>query len=168
MLSSSLPQRRVGFYPCCASDVREPLEILAGQVDHVIFCDRFNQSNWKRSRFQTNLSVSKYPSYEFRVGPWRDVVLELEPIHLLFYRRDSNGEGGSHDSAIALSALELLFSRMSDPCWIITDGKYDPDNLIESIVKQSRAVCAGRLLKLEANEAVAKLGLVRLWASKLE
>ena len=167
-MSLGLPsQRRVGFYPCCANDVREPVEILAGQVDHIIFCDRSAQDGWNGFRHSENFVHSKFPSFEFRVGPWRKVVSKIDPFDLLFYRRDSEGEGGSGDSAISTDALQLLFGHMSDPCWIITDGKYDPDCLVESVVQRSRAVSAGRMLKLESDKSLTKLGLVRMRAGKL-
>ena len=30
---------RVAFYPCCAIDIEEPLELLRGFAEEVVFCD---------------------------------------------------------------------------------------------------------------------------------
>ena len=110
--------------------------MLSGYVDKVIFCDinpRLN-GRWERIRHKIddiNLSGSnspplaangstKYridtpplgagsfilPTAEFIVGNAREVCSQLPVIDILFYRRDSTGEGGS-----ALFVLGDMFLR---------------------------------------------------------
>lgn len=83
------------FYPCCNRDVSEPIEILAGVVDRVVFCD-IDASLHKHWNRQAATTVGhNLPAAEFVVDDALTALSGLGTIHVLFYRRDSDGEGGS-------------------------------------------------------------------------
>jgi len=83
-------QHRVAFYPCCASDIVEPLSILKQYADEICFCDIRPLPR----RVIAEHRVSP-PTARFIQGDAREVITHIGRIDVLFYRRDSNGEGGS-------------------------------------------------------------------------
>jgi hypothetical protein len=116
---SPMPHR-IAFYPCCASDVEEPLTILSGIVDEVVFCDNNPKlaSGWRGATTGIN-----HPKASFRVGDARKVVGDLPVIDALFYRRDSEGEGGSRIFVLGDSFLSLVLKKFNPAGGlIITDG----------------------------------------------
>lgn len=113
---------RIAFYPCCATDVLEPLSILAGIADEVIFCDinRHLLPKWKVREQERAVSQ---PQATFMIADTRDVVQKIPPIDVLFYRRDGSGEGGSGVFVLGDSFLPFILERFNPVGGlIITDG----------------------------------------------
>jgi|GEM_PF-5958059 len=54
---------RIAFYPFCANDIKEPLEILNGRVDVVVFCDVDPQykNYWHRKKRLKRLKPIPFP-----------------------------------------------------------------------------------------------------------
>lgn|GEM_PF-2280736 len=157
--------RRIAFYPCCGNDLVKPLRLLAGDVDYMFFCDRFDFGAKERPK-SSGGSSPRLPTFEFLVGAWREKVKDIGPFDLLFYRRDSEGEGGSGDSALSKNALSLLQDCMSASSWIVTDGIYDPDRIIEKVRRHGVAGCGARVLALQPDEQLEKQGLMRICFDK--
>jgi hypothetical protein len=112
----------VAFYPCCGDDVREPLILLRDYVDEVIFCDVDERlsSKWHRIASATEFNS---PAATFRVRDVNQIVHTLSVINLLFYRRDSAGEGGSGVFVLGDSVLPLILRCFpAEGGLIITDG----------------------------------------------
>src|ERR1700684_1662993 len=84
---------KTAFYPCCADDIEEPRTLLTAYADEIIFCDL----NPKLLRCHKSVEGGPIdlPIATFFVGDVRQVAPKLPPISVLFYRRDSEGEGGS-------------------------------------------------------------------------
>lgn len=115
---------RVAFYPCCSTDIEEPLGLLRDFADEVVFCDvnpslrpRWNEIS---ARFSEGLPL---PNASFLVDDVRTVVNCIERIDVLFYRGDSGGEGGSGILVLGDSFLPRLLRRFPPHGgYIITDG----------------------------------------------
>src|SRR5215831_21114693 len=92
-------RHRVAFYPCCGPDIERPLDLLRLYADEVIFCD-INKT--LRPRWQRCLNALRPPGPRptFLIGHVRQVISQITWINVLFYRRDSDGEGGSGGSSL--------------------------------------------------------------------
>jgi len=115
---SANSSRRIGFYPCCCDDIEEPRRILAPFVDEILFCDLKRRTVWKQVREEPGL-----PTAIFVQGDVRDLIPNLPPLTVLFYRNDSSGEGGSRLHIVGKDLLPLILRRF-DPAggWIFSDG----------------------------------------------
>lgn len=134
---------KVAFYPCSASDVREPLRLLAGLVDEVIFCDIRDCFNAPKQRPSEDLS-SSLPLSTFRVGDARDVIQSISRIDLLFYRKDSEGEGGSRLFVLGDSVLPAILAKFpSTGGMIVTDGSNSRGSNFERMIRKSGLVKHG-------------------------
>lgn len=114
--------KRVAFYPCCSLDIAEPLELLRGLVDEVVFCDvnPTLRERWKNIAASLNKGT---PTASFLSLDVRTAVDAVERIDVLFYRRDSGGEGGSGIFVLGDSFLPALLRRFPvHGGYIITDG----------------------------------------------
>ncbi|MGH7044903.1 MAG: hypothetical protein ACREE2_00765 [Stellaceae bacterium] len=110
------------FYPCCAHDIEEPRALLRNYVDHIIFCDINERHSFVRNRPAGSASA-RSPTAELIFGDAREVVHRLPEITVLFYRRDSTGEGGSGVFVLGDSFLPLVLQRFSTHGGlIVTDG----------------------------------------------
>lgn len=104
-------RHRTAFYPCCGSDFATPLSLLAGVVDEVIFCD-------VRELSLPSVATSGFPAppkATFLLGDVREIVGKLRDVDVIFYRRDSNGEGGSGIYVLGDSFLPGLLGAFR-PC----------------------------------------------------
>ena len=112
------PMNRVAFYPCCANDFAEPYRLLCDLVDEIIFCD----NNPKVEKEFTKLKLS-YPKATFLL---QDVIIalkEINHINVFFYRKDSNGEGGSSIFFFGDHVFPLIVEKLNkDGAFIISDG----------------------------------------------
>ena len=81
---------RIAFYPCCNLDFIEPYEALDGLFDTFIFCDR-NKSVRKKFE-EVAESIPKARLLNLSI---QDALKKISVIDILFYRRDSDGPGGS-------------------------------------------------------------------------
>lgn len=81
---------KVAFYPCCASDFRQPMMLLADYADLVIFCDIDPDKKEKYREFCSKFKNIK-PKHQFICGDAQDIVKTLSRIDVLFHRNDSWG-----------------------------------------------------------------------------
>ena len=78
------------------------------------------------------------PAASFIVGDVREVLPSLPTIDVLFYRRDSNGEGGSGVYILGDSILPVILGRFSvDGGLIITDGSNSRGGNFTKMTRQS-------------------------------
>jgi len=115
-------QHRVAFYPCCGLDIQRPLELLRSYAEEVIFCD-INRS--LQARWQNCLKAlpPAGPRPTFLIDDAREAILSIGQINVLFYRKDSDGEGGSGVPVLGDSFLPHLLRRFPlEGGMIITDG----------------------------------------------
>jgi hypothetical protein len=131
------------FYPCCSLDIREPLILLRDYVDEVIFCDidvRIS-ARWHGiiADIKQNLPVAS-----LRVGDVRQIVHTLPVINLLFYRRDTTGEGGSGVFVLGDSFLPHILQRFPPKGGlIVTDGSNSRGSNFEKMTRASGLVKHG-------------------------
>jgi hypothetical protein len=115
-------QHRVAFYPCCGLDIERPLELLRPYADEVIFCD-INKSLHARWRKRVNTMALSRARPTFLTGNARDAISRITQINVLFYRTDSDGEGGSGIFVLGDSFLPHVLRRFPlKGVIIITDG----------------------------------------------
>ena len=126
-------QHKIGFYPCCCRDIEEPLSLLAPFADEVIFCD----IDYRLSPYwnKTLASLTDTPHTRFLIGDVREVIERIDKIDVLFYRRDSPGEGGSGVFVLGDSFLPILLNKFNpDGGLIITDGSNSRGNNFQKMV----------------------------------
>jgi|SRR5271156_6310674 len=115
-------QHRVAFYPCCRLDIKRPLELLRPYADDVVFCDIDGSllPRWKRI---VGTKTAAEPRPSFLIGDIREAISQVAVINVLFYRRDSSGEGGSGMFVLGDSFLSHVLRRIPvEGGLIITDG----------------------------------------------
>jgi|SRR5215469_4885402 len=118
-------QHRVAFYPCCGLDIERPVEILSPYADEIVFCDinRSLQPRWQKC---VNTTAPAGPRLTFLINDAREAILLMTQIDVLFYRRDSDGEGGSGVFVLGDSFLPHVLRRLSGHGgFIIIDGSND-------------------------------------------
>ncbi len=107
-----MTQPKIAFYPCCGSDTLEPAFLLGSLVDRFIFCDI------KKSKLDTIGDNNV-----FIEGDAYDALINIKYIDVLFYRRDSKGEGGSGVFVLGDRFLSALVSKFPpEGGMIVTDG----------------------------------------------
>ena len=122
---------RIAFYPCCANDIAEPRRILRGIADEIVYCDlRKPRSLVTRSDHDT------LPIVTFLQADARLAINNLPSLHILFYRRDSGGEGGSGVFILGKRMLACIIQRFPDRGGlIITDGSNSGSRLFERMIR---------------------------------
>jgi hypothetical protein len=129
-------RRRVAFYPCCNLDVAEPLALLRPYAEEIVFCD-INARLLPRLRSIARRQ-SPEPNATFRIGDVREIVGSVEVVDVLFYRRDSPGEGGSGVFVLGDSFLPSLLARFpAQGGLIITDGSNSRGSNFERMTRKS-------------------------------
>lgn len=114
---------KIAFYPCCNTDIEVPLRLLSGYVDKIIFCDIDPRMRGRWKRILENITDNQLPENEFIVGDAKEVCLGLPEIDVLFYRKDSTGEGGSGLFVLGDMFLRPLLQHFpSHGGLIFTDG----------------------------------------------
>jgi hypothetical protein len=135
---------KTAFYPCCSSDIEEPLRLLSGYVGNVIFCD-INprlRSRWERTLH--SIADNKLPTAEFIMGDAKDVCLRLPKIDVLFYRRDSTGEGGSAFFVLGDMFLRPLLQHFPSHGGVIfTDGSNSRGGNFKKMVRRNGLIKHG-------------------------
>ena len=127
MSSTSL---RTAFYPCCANDILLPRQILQGLVDEIHFCDLRRPQAWSIQSRKKDPIVIK-----FFEGSALEILDELPPISVFFYRRDGDGEGGSGLFFLGEELFQRVLSRCTPQgALIVTDGSNSPDGLFEKLI----------------------------------
>lgn len=135
---------KTAFYPCCETDVVVPVTLMHGYADRIIFCDiRERLHIWKRK--QSKGTVEGVPASEFVVGDAREVILQIPAIDVLYYRRDSNGDGGSGLYVLGDVFLRPLMSRFSKSGgYIFTDGSNSRGSNFKRMIRKSGMEKFGR------------------------
>lgn len=117
-----MPITKIAFYPCSNNDLLRPLELLNNYVNEVIFCDPSPRLKTEFTSLMSQRS-KQLPNARLISDDARRGVKALERIDVLFYRRDSMGEGGSGVLVLAKPFLLTVLERMpSESGLIITDG----------------------------------------------
>ncbi len=149
---------KIAFYPCCSSDIEEPLQILSGLADEVYFCD---------INLDVDKEVQKYDTINPKIknvflhGDARNKIDELGNIDVLFYRRDSEGDGGSGLFVLGDSFLPTLLNKFTpNGGLIITDGSNSRGNNFRKM-KRNSGLKKGdwHIYKSEDQKFLSKFGL---------
>lgn len=158
--ASAVPHR-VAFYPCCHEDIEKPRLLLAGIVDEIIFCDTntFLPERWARREQSEGPSL---PKTTLRLNDLRDEVNHIPVIDVLFYRRDSPGEGGSGVYVLGDSVLPSILRRMNPSGGlIITDGSNSRGSNFKRMKRRSGLIKHG--CRFGAPEEQPFLEKYKLW-----
>lgn len=158
---------KTAFYPCCKMDIEEPLYLLSGYVDQVIFCDI--NPNFVDRWENINLEIvgTGLPTAKFIVGDAKDVVSKLPEIDALFYRRDSTGEGGSELFVLGDMFLRPLLLRFSvNGGFIFTDGSNSRGGNFKKMIRKNGLIKHGfRFSATTEQPYLAHHGLWRIFVS---
>ncbi|MGJ8643332.1 MAG: hypothetical protein ACSHX9_08000 [Luteolibacter sp.] len=121
--------RRIGFYPVSARDYLEPLQMLKGWVDHLIFCDiRWTpRNNRELSELRKAVKNNGLPEPSFFLGDALNAMDSLRPVDLFFLRRDSDGEGGSELNLLGPDKLSIALNLIKPSGLLVTDVKNGRD-----------------------------------------
>lgn len=128
---------KTAFYPCCETDVVTPVTLMRGYVDRIVFCDvREQLHKWKLR--QPKEVAEDMPVSEFVVGDAREVILQISVIDVLYYRRDSDGEGGSGLYVLGDVFLRPLMEHFSmSGGYIFTDGSNSRGGNFKRMIRKS-------------------------------
>lgn len=123
-MSQSLPTvKRTGFYPACAGDYLEPLQLLKGWVDHLIFCDIqvIPQGRQNICDLRETIESQGLPEASFFIGDALSALACIKPVDVFFLRRDSSGEGGSDMNLLRAARIRLVLSVINPGGLLVTD-----------------------------------------------
>jgi hypothetical protein len=110
--------KKVAFYPCSADDFDESYAILDELVDEIIYCD-LNISAQRKFNEQRR----SFPKAQFILRDAVDEIKEIECIDVFFYRKDSNGEGGSALYFFGDKIFPFIVEKLNkNGALIISDG----------------------------------------------
>jgi len=113
-----MQHKKIAFYPCCSTDFPEAYSILCELVDEIIFCDI---SKLAERKFNEQKVV--YPQATFLLKDAIEAIIVLEQIDVFFYRKDSNGEGGSNIFFFGDKVFPLIVEKLNkNGAIIISDG----------------------------------------------
>jgi hypothetical protein len=111
-------QPKTAFYPCCAKDIVEPIQLLSKYIDQICFCDLGDSG-----KHLVKQNQDKIPKPYYLQGDARGLVKTIKQIDVLFYRRDSAGEGGSALFVLGDSFLPFALEKFNPAGgFVITDG----------------------------------------------
>jgi hypothetical protein len=134
---------KTAFYPCCGKDIEIPLRILNKFVERVIFCD-IKDDIFKRFKINTNKSNNIFKNTRFITGGVQEVIKCLQRIDVLFYRCDSEGEGGSNLKVLGNDFLQMVLGRMPlEGGLIITDGSNSRQRNFEKMTRHNGLIKFG-------------------------
>jgi hypothetical protein len=139
------------FYPCCAYDVVEPIKLVQNYVELIVFCD-INQRFLRQKEWRPR-DASETPISEFVSGDAKTVIHHISPIDFLFYRRDSQGEGGSGLFVLGDEFLRPLMTCFSSSGGhILTDGSNSRGSNFDRMIRKSGLEKFGRRFSTAANQ----------------
>ena len=123
MSESPLMVERTGFYPASARDHLEPLQMLKGWVDHLIFCDiwRVPQSRLVLRELRATIETQSLPEASFILGDALTVLAFIKPVDVFLLRRDSSGEGGSGLALLQEARIRLVLNVIKPGGLLVTD-----------------------------------------------
>ena len=126
---------RVGFYPCCGTDMLGPLKIMKGLVEKVIFCDKSNLPK-NKNKLLDQVKLDNLPHPEFVRDDLKNVIPSLPEIHVFFYRGDGPGEGGSGIYLMGKKWLAKVLEHFPEKDGlIITDGSNCESKFFRKIIR---------------------------------
>ena len=135
---SSLTTNKKAFYPCCAHDVLGPLKIMKGLVDEVIFCDisRSNTLNQReKQKIALEVNEGDLPNPIYLRKNVEKAVLDLDVIHIFFYRYDSQSEGGSGLYLLGKEWLKKILKLFPEKGGLIISDGSNSDEIWGEIIK---------------------------------
>ena len=115
--------KRIGFYPVCARDYLEPLRLLKGWVDELVFCDIkcMPRSSKDLECLRKASEFEGLPSATILVGDALTALQIFKPVHVFFLRRDSDGEGGSELHLLGPDRLPSVVEMILPGGLVVTD-----------------------------------------------
>jgi hypothetical protein len=118
-----MQQIRTGFYPVCARDYVEPLRLLKGWIDELIFCDIMcmPKSSAALDELRHLAKEEKLPNPSILTGDALVAMRVLKPVDLFFMRRDSDGEGGSELNLLGTGRLPDVVEMIQPAGLLVTD-----------------------------------------------
>lgn len=147
---------RIAFYPCCASDIRQPASALTGIVDEIIYCD-------------ISRNLRDDPSLVERSGPkktfWRKDIQEaleqIPHIDVFFYRRDGTSEGGSGVYVLGKFIMPLILAKMTrEPSLFVTDGSNSRGGTFRKMKRSSGLIACGKHITKRSEQRFEALGML--------
>lgn len=123
-MSESQPSaKRTGFYPASARDYLEPLQLLKGWVDHMVFCDIWlvPQGRQPLRQLRETALEDGLPEPSFLLGDALSAMSYLKPVDVFFLRGDSGGEGGSGLFLLGPERLPLTLSLIKPNGILVAD-----------------------------------------------
>lgn len=142
---------KVAFYPCCCRDVVGPVDLLQPYADRIVFCDIDErlEPEWR----EREPHLSRAVKTEFRIDDARRVIESLQQIDVLFYRRDSAGEGGSALFVLGDSVLPSILAKFPrHGGLIITDGSNSRGSNFKRMIRRSGLRKHGWFFNLEPTQ----------------
>lgn len=123
MFESPPTAKSTGFYPACARDYLEPLQLLNGFVDRLIFCDiqKAPQGPRELQELRANVAAQCLPEPNFFLGDALTALDCLRPVDIFFVRRDSSGEGGSGLALLHADRIRRVLAVIKPGGLLITD-----------------------------------------------
>lgn len=127
---------RTAFYPCCAKDILEPLQLLRGLVDEVVFCDNKPRRRQQWATIIEQEQTQLNPRPVFIEMDMREAIATLDRIDVLFYRGDSEGEGGSGVYVLGQKILPQILGKFPPQGgYIITDGSNSGHRIFKRMIR---------------------------------
>lgn len=153
---------RVCFYPACANDYLEPLELFKDWIDLFYFCDN-RLTNAYVSKFNhasKKASEKCLPTPSLLCIDALSAIKNLRPVDIFFQRRDSHGEGGSGLFLLGNERLPFVLAMLKANGLIVTDCTYVGSWLTELTSKKESSIeVSGRNIKLLESQPWALNGL---------
>ena len=147
--------KRVGFYPCCANDIREPSIALTGLVDEIVYCDK------KWSLRDDPVLGNSGPSRTFWRMDLRDALQKISQIDVFFYRRDGTSEGGSGVFVLGREVFPMVLSKMvADHCIIVTDGSNSRGGTFRKMQRNSGLISCGKHITKRSEQRFQGMGVL--------
>ena len=147
--------RRIGFYPCCARDIREPSIALTDLVDEIIFCDK------SPSLRDDPVLGGAGPSRTFWKMDIRDALEKISHIDVFFYRRDGTSEGGSGIFVLGRDVFPMVLSKMTaEHCLIVTDGSNSRGGTYRKMQRNSGLISCGKYITKRPDQRFQEMGVL--------
>jgi hypothetical protein len=152
--------KRTAFYPCCASDIGPARRLLTRLVDTIIFCDINPELSRLVAQVEAEADEPDLPKVRAMIGDATQVLEQLETIDVLFYRRDSDGEGGSGIYVLGDAYMRRLLPHFPpEGGLIITDGSNQRGGWFRKMKRKSGFTKYGWRLAPASNQPLESEGL---------
>lgn len=157
-------QPRIAIYPCCAGDIIYPSQILkeTNLADQIIFCDLNDLNRYSYHDPQDDMFYhhdfqhavrQKYDiPCSFLQGDFHGIFEQLPIFDVLFYRGDSDGEGGSGIRVLGDFLPKILSRMLVKRGYIITDGSNSFGNNFKDMQRPEGLKKYGRHFQLHSQQ----------------